>query len=319
MKIAHWMKHENSGLVRTATELAHWEQRLGHEVYIAEPASRELLFGENTGQDIHVVHSQLHHKYWHDPYPKVMIMHGEPLSSVANGISMRAIVDLLPICNAFICMRTDEYDIWKSLNPNTFLIDKGVDLERFRPIRGQESPEKLEGDPAVVYCENWRGERNPLYLCVAMKFVQQVLPKAQLHLFNCQSKPMFDTFKALWSGCKWMNFMRALNGPVSDVNELYNRADIVVSCLNPLYARGVEAFGANKPFICPGYKEHEYPYQCDLNPESIANAIIDCYRNGYNIPDPNEDKVLTPRAWAGRYHDAKKSTEQAITIYEKFL
>ena len=52
---------------------------------------------DNAHIDIHTIHSQINIRTYHDGKPKIMWMHGEPLSSVGNGISMKAIVDLAPI------------------------------------------------------------------------------------------------------------------------------------------------------------------------------------------------------------------------------
>jgi len=83
-----------------------------------------------------------------------------------------------------------------------------------------------------------------------------------------------------------------------------------VSCLYPLYARGIEAFGAGKAFIGPGYKEPDYPWQCELQPESMADAIIRCWE-GY-------DKI-DYRKWAEQHHDVDETVRQSIKIYERYL
>jgi len=308
MKIEHYMKKENSGLVRTTLEIVKYEERLKHEVAIKTPSDNELIYGKNMNPhpDVQSIHSQMPIEAYFRKMPTFMWMHGEPLSSVANGISMKAIVDLAPSCDAFICMRKDEYDIWNSIK-RTYLVPKGIDLEVYKPIKNVE---KLSGAPAILYCENWRGTRNPLYLCVAMEKVWKKYPKARLHLYNIQDKKMLETFKALINHNKWWTFIRSVQGAVKNINELYNKVDIVVSCLHPLYARSIEAFGANKAFISPGYKEHDYPYVCDLEPNSMADAIINCWEN--------YDKVKY-REWAKKHHDAKETAKEAINIYEKYL
>jgi len=73
-----------------------------------------------------------------------MLCHGEPLSSVGNGVSMKAIIDLAPLCDAFICMRKDEWPIWSSIK-RTFVVPKGIDLEVFKPLPGVT--ERLSGEP----------------------------------------------------------------------------------------------------------------------------------------------------------------------------
>lgn len=301
------MKKENSGLARTTLELAKYEERQGHGVCIKQPEEDTPIYGRENGVDIHSIHSQINIKTYHDGKPKVMWMHGEPLSSVGNGISMKAIVDLAPICDAFICMRKEEWIIWNAIK-RTYIVQKGIDLEDYKPLDG--ITEKLSGEPSVLYIENWRGQRNPLYLCLAMQEVHKKYPKARLHLYNLQDKKMQQTFEALYKHNKWWPFLRSMQGPVKDVNLLYNRVDMVVSCLYPLYARGIEAFGAGKPFIGAGYKEEGYPWQCEFSPESMAKTITDCWEN--------YDKV-NYRKWAEEHHDVNETVKQTIEIYKRYL
>ena len=229
-----------------------------------------------------------------------MWMHGEPLSSVGNRVSMKAICDLAPQVEAFLCMRKEEQIIWNAIK-RTYYVPKGIDLEMYKPLAG--ITERLSGNPAVLYVENWRGQRNPLYLCIAMMEVWKKYPDARLHLFNLTDPKMQATFKALSDVGKWWPFLRTMAGPEKDVNLLYNRADIVVSCLYPLYARGIEAFGAGKAFIGPGYKEPGYPWQCELQPESMAQAIIDCHEN--------YDKV-DYRRWAEEFPGGFRKDKTAL-------
>ena len=306
MKIEHYMRKENSGLVRSTLELVKFEEKAGHQVAIKTPSENELIYGQEFDPDVLCIHSQMPIQRYFTGKPTFMWMHGEPLSSVANGISMSAIVDLASNCDAFICMREDEHAIWNSIK-RTYRVPKGIDLEVYKPL---EDVKKLSGEPAILYCENWRGQRNPLYLCVAMQEVWKKYPKARLHLYNIQSKPMLSTFSKLAENNNWSVFLRSMQGPVKDVNELYNKADIVVSCLYPLYARSIEAFGAGKAFISPGYKENDYPYQCDLHPQSMADAIINCWEN--------YDKV-DYRKFAETHHDASVMAKQAVEIYARYL
>ena len=310
MNILHWMKKENSGLARTTLEIVKYEERQGHKVCVKEPTGGMPMYGMMQETDIHCIHSQLGMEAYHDNKPKIMFMHGEPLSSVANGVSMKAIVDLAPIVDAFICMRKDEKSIWDSIK-RTYLVNKGIDLEVYKPLDG--ITEKLSGEPSILYVENWRQQRNPLYLCVAMQEVYKKYPKARLHLYNCNDKRMQETFIALSKNNKWWPFLRSLQGGVDGgehMNLLYNRVDIVVSCLYPLYARSIESFGANKAFIGTGYKEHDYPFTCELSPESIAKTIINCWEN--------YDKI-NYRKWAEEHHDANESARQCVEVYERYI
>jgi glycosyltransferase involved in cell wall biosynthesis len=308
MNIQAWMKRENSGLARTTLELAKYTEMAGHSVCIKEPGDGAVRWGVAKDPDLHTIHSQLNPDAYYDRKPKFMWMHGEPLSSVGNGVSMKAICDLSSKIDAFLCMRKDEWPIWNSIK-RTYLVDKGIDLDFYCPAPGTE---KLEGEPAILYLENWRGSRNPLYLCMAMEKIQQKLPKAKLHLYNCRDPKMKETFQSLIKNNKWWTFIKGLNGPVDikDVNQLYNRADIVVSCLFPLYARSIEAFGAGKAFIGPGYKEHDYPFQCDLSPDSIADTIIRCWENYDQI---------NYREWAILHHNVENTVKQSLDAYGRYL
>ena len=306
MKILHWMKKENSGLARTTLEIAKYEEKQGHTVCIKQPGQDQPIYGIAKDWDVECIHSQIQPSSYHNSKPKLMWMHGEPLSSVGNGISMKAIVDLAPVMDAFICMREEELLTWNSIK-RTYLVQKGIDLDVYKPLGVTE---KLSGEPSVLYLENWRGSRNPLYLCVAMQEVSKKYPNARLHLYNVTTGGMQDTFQALIKNNKWEIFIRSLQGAVNDANMLYNKVDIVVSCLFPLYARSIEALGAGKAFISPGYKEPGYPWGCVLQPESIAAAIIDCWEN--------YDK-LDYRKWAEERHDVAETVRQSVKIYERYL
>ena len=310
MKLAHYMKAEKSGLAFTTLELVAAEQKLGHEVFIKEP-SGGILYGREFDPDIEIIHSQLPINSYGNDKPRVLWCHGEPLSSVGNGVSMRAIIDLAPLCSAFICMRKEEHAYWNTIK-KTYVVQKGIDLTCFRPLSAVEAGQKLSGAPSVLYMEHWRGQRNPLPLVIAMGKVFKKYPDARLHLYNCTDKKMSDTFMALVKEAKLGGYVRSLQGAVNpaEVNGLLNRVDMVCSCLHPLYARSIEAFGAGKPLIAPGYTDPEYPWHCDLDPDSMADAIIRCWedRNAFDY-----------RGWAEKKHDVLEMARQSIEIYKRFI
>ena len=307
MNLTHWMRQENSGLAYTTLELVEEEERQGHAVCVREPSTGAILYGTDAPPDVHLIHSQLHPSAYHDGVPKIMWMHGEPLGSVGNQISMRAIVDLAPLCDAFICMRQEEWSTWNAIR-RTHVVQKGIDLQRFHPL--EPAPPRFTGKPAVLYYENWRGQRNPLTLCLAMREVAQTLPEARLHLYNCPGGKMADTFQRLIDHGRWYTFIGSLKGPERDVNRLLNRGDIIVSCLYPLYARGIEALGAGRAFIGPGYREPEYPYTCELEAHSMAQAIVKCWR---------EYGTFDFRRWAEQRHDVAETIRQAVDVYKRYL
>lgn len=318
------MRSEKSGLAFTTLELVQAEERRGHGVCLREPTDKEGMPGKtlygNPGLpfDVECVHSQMPLTSYFDKRPKFLWMHGEPLSSVGNGVSMKAIVDMAPKVDAFIAMRPEEYSVWNTIK-RTYIVRKGIDLDRFHPVEvaphNEDDPKsKLSGEPAVALVEHWRGQRNPLYLCVAMEKVWRRYPKARLHLFNCTDPKMYQTFRALHQHNKWWTFLRTLTGPVpdGDVNLLYNRADVIVSCLTPLYARSIEAFGAGKAFLCPGYTRKDYPFHCELDPDSMADAICRIWEEGCN-------GKFDFRDWGVKNHNVLDTVAECEEIYKRYL
>lgn len=322
MRIGHWMKKEKSGLAFTTLELVNAEEQQGHSVFLREPSDKAgmpgaLLYGHpDLDCDVECVHSQMPLTSYFQQRPRFLWMHGEPLSSVGNGVSMKAIVDMAPKVDAFIAMRQEEASIWRSIK-RTHVVPKGIDLDRFKPMAvaphdPKDPQSKLDGEPAILYAEHWRGQRNPLVLCVAMEKVWQAFPKAKLHLFNCTDQKMYQTFQALQKHNKWWAFLRTMQGPVADADVplLYNRADIVVSCLYPLYARSIEALGCGKAFLGPGYTNPGYPWHCTLDPDSMAEALIACW---------NDYGRIDYRKWAEQHHDVHETVRQTVDIYERYL
>ena len=305
------MKRENSGLAYTTLDLVKYTERLGHQVAIKEPTGG-IIYGSMHGEpDMHTVHSQLDTNFFFDNKVKAMWMHGEALSSVGNGVSMRAICDLAPKMDFFVCMRRMEWPIWSSIK-RTHLVRKGIDLEKFTPAT--EPVEKLSGSPSVLIYENIRGTRNPLFLCKAMELVQKTLPEARLHIYNIQDKRTLETFQALVKECKWWTFIRSLQGSVEHtaVPALIARADIVVSCLFPYYARSVESLACGKAFISAGYSQEfpDYPWHCEYDPQSMADAIIACWRD-YQRVDYRQRAV--------GLHSAADMAAEALDIYMRYM
>lgn len=309
MHLTSWLRKEKSGLAYTTLELVEATEKLGHPVCIRQPSDGMPIWHPSEETDLHLIHSQLHPHYYSDGKPKIMFMHGEPLSSVGNGISMRAIVDLAPLCDAFICMRKEEWSTWNAIR-RTYCVPKGVDLEKYHPY--DTVTERLSGEPAVLYVESWRGQRNPLYILMAMQQVHKKYPKSRLHLYNCTDKKNYDTFKALIDHCKMGTFVRSLQGPVDDVTMLMARVDIVVSALSPLYARTpLEALACGKAAICHGYNEPGYPWTvAEYSPEAFAETITNCW---------NDYQKINYREWAMAHHDVMNTAKECIAIYEKYV
>lgn len=321
MNITSYMRKERSGLAFTTLELVKAAQDLGHGVCLREPTDAKgfpgpVLYGDpSLTPDVETIHSQMPMTSYFNGVPKFFWCHGEPLSSVGNGISMRAIVDLAPKMEAFIAMRAEEASSWAPIK-KTYVVPKGIDLDRFHPITvpahdPADPTSKLPGAPAVLYAEHWRGSRNPYLICCAMEKVYKRLPEARLHLYNCTDAKMHETFRSLIRYTKWWVFIRSLMGAVPDteINALYNRSDIVVSALYPLYARSIEAFGAGKAFLGPGYTDPAYPFHCTQDPDSIADGICRIWENYSQV---------NYRQWAEQKHDVRETMRQATDIYWRY-
>src|ERR1043165_9373078 len=96
VRIVKQMRQERSGLERTCLEHARYEAKAGHDVAIREPQGR-LLWGQDFEPDVVTIHSQMSPEFYHDKAAKIFLCHGEPLSSVGNGVSFKAILDLAPL------------------------------------------------------------------------------------------------------------------------------------------------------------------------------------------------------------------------------
>jgi hypothetical protein len=302
------MRQERSGLERTCLEHARYEAKAGHDVAIREPQGR-LLWGQDFEPDVVTIHSQMSPEFYHDKAAKIFLCHGEPLSSVGNGVSFKAILDLAPLMDCFICMRRAEYPIWNTIK-RTYVTRKGCDLEAFAPLEGIQ---KLEGEPSILYYENQRSVRNPLYQIVAMTHVWKKLPKARMHIFNINDKRQAETWQTYVKQCKLWPFVRTLAGPVkqAEVRGLLNRADIVVSALYPLSARGIEALACGRAYVSAGYDEPGYPWRVpEYSVEAFAETLIECAENW--------DKI-NYRTWAEEHHDEADATAERLDIYQRYL
>jgi hypothetical protein len=308
VRILKQMRRERSGLERTCLEHARYEELAGHQVAIREPQG-QLLWGQDFEPDVVTIHSQMSPDFYHERVAKIFICHGEPLSSVGNGVSFKAILDLAPVMDCFICMRQAEWPVW-NLIKRTYVTRKGVDLDAFKPFDGIQ---KLEGEPSILYYENQRGTRNPLYPLCAMMQVWKKLPKARFHIYNIQDQKQAETWHTFVKQCKLWPFVRTLSGPVKqgEVCGLLNRADIVVSALYPLSARGIEALACGRAYVSAGYDEPGYPWRvADYSVDAFAETMIACAESW--------DKI-NYRQWAEAHHNEADATAERLTIYERYL
>lgn len=306
MKILHWVKKENSGLFRTVMELAKYEERAGHSISLRTPAEQQTFYGfKDDDFDVHAIHSQIHPHYYKDDKPKLLFLHGEPDYGMMVKISTQAIMDLVPLCDAFIAFNPDEAKIWNSFK-RTYVIPKGVDLETYKPMSVKK---KLKGNPAILYTEHWRTFRHPLHAFVALERVKKKLPGMRFYPFGCP-----DSEHAFWLRIikqnRYVIFTPGIFKRQKNTTGLINMADMIVSTVFPSYGRvSLEALACDKPVI--GYNSNPHAtYTCPpYDPDALAEAIVKCY----------EEKLNGQRAYAEKHLDAKVMADEAIKIFKRFV
>jgi glycosyltransferase involved in cell wall biosynthesis len=306
MKILHWVKKENSGLFRTTIELAKYEEREGHIVALRQPAKNETFYGfRDDDFDIHCVHSQINPHYYKDGKPKLLFLHGEPDYGMLTKVSTQAIMDLIPICDAFIAFNPAEARIWNSFK-RTYVIPKGIDLESYKP---KEATKKLKGTPAILYAEHWRQFRHPLHAFVALERVIKKLPKMRFYPFGCPA-PEKEFWLRIVKSNRYNVFCPGVFQWQKSMPELLSLADIVVSPVFPSYGRvGIEALAMNKPVVA--YKTNPHAnYKCEpYDPDDMAEKILQCW----------EEKPNGQRKYAEKHLSAHNMALEAIGIYKRFI
>jgi len=307
LKIVHWLKKESSGLFRTTVELAKYEERAGHHVSLRTPKEQETFYGfKDSDFDIHCIHSQIHPHYYKDGKPKLLFLHGEPDYGMMAKISTTAIMDLVPIVDAFVSFHPDETRIWSSFK-RTYVIPKGIDLEVYKP--DEKPKKKLKGSPAILYTEHWRTFRHPLHVFVALEKVFKKLPNMRFYPFGCP-----ETEKEFWMRLlkqnRYVHFCPGIFQRQKDIAGLINMADIVVSPVYPSYGRvALEATACNKPTVAYNTNPHA-DYRCEpYNPDDMAAKVLQCW----------EEKKNGQRQYAEKNLDAKAMADSAIELYRRFL
>lgn len=307
MKICHWLKKENSGLFRTTVELAKYEERLGHTISLRAPAQNQAFYGFGDDDfDIHAIHSQINPHYYKDGKPKVLFLHGEPNYGLMTKVSTKAIMDLIPIADAFISFHPDEARVWNTFK-RTYTITKGIDLEKYVPV--EKRTKKLKGSPAIIYCEHWRQFRHPMHVFIALEEVKKKLPGMRFYPFGCP-----DSEKEFWlrivTNNKYNLFTPGVFKWQPDMPNLLSMADIVVSPVFPSYGRvSLEALAMNKPVVAYNSNTHAN-YKCKpYDPDDLAEKILACW----------EEKPNGQRKYAEKNLNAEQMAKDAIKIYKRFL
>jgi len=306
MKILHWLKRENSGLFRTAVELAKYEERLGHLVALRQPAKNETFYGfRDDDFDIHCIHSQINPHYYKDNKPKILFLHGEPDYGMLTKIATKAIMDLIPVVDCFICFNKAETRIWNSFR-RTYTISKGVDLEKYKPMKLKQ---KLRGSPAIIYAEHWRQFRHPLHVFIALEKVYQKLPLMRFYPFGCPPKDK-EFWLQIVRNNRYSIFAPGIFSSQPDINNLLNLGDMIISPVFPSYGRvSLEALACGKSVVAYNTNPHT-DYQCEpYDPDSMAEQILRCW----------EEKKNGQREYAEKYLNVQDTAVEAIKIYKRYI
>ena len=107
---------------------------------LREPTAEEglpgpVLYGNpDLEADVETIHSQMPLTSYHNNKPKALWLHGEPLSSVGNGVSMKAIVDMASRVDCFIAISSEvQRRIARFYGRESVVIYPPVDTARFAP------------------------------------------------------------------------------------------------------------------------------------------------------------------------------------------
>lgn len=306
MKIVHWVKKENSGLFRTAFELANEEEKAGHKISLRTPKEQQLIHGfAGEKFDIHCIHSQLPPIYYKDRRPKILFLHGEPDYGMLYKVSATAIMDLATLVDAFVAFNEKEARLWESFK-RTYVIPKGIDLDSYKPV---VLPKKLDGAPAILYAEHWRNFRHPFHVFVALEKVATKIPGMRFYPFGCPKEEQPFWLRLIRQN-KYNNFCPGVFQQQMNMVGLLNMADIVVSPVFPSYGRvSMEALACGKPVVA--YKTNPHAtYKCEpYDPDDMAEKVIQCW----------EEKRNGQRQYAEANLSAKLMAEKAIEVYRRFL
>ncbi len=290
----------------TTMELAKYEEKLGHQVALREPAKNETFYGfRDDDFDVHCIHSQIHPHYYKDGKPKILFLHGEPDYGMMNKVSINAIMDMVSFIDCMVSFHPDEARMWNSFK-RTHTITKGVDLEKYK---AEDKGKKLRGSPAILYAEHWRTFRHPFHVFVALEKVYKKLPNMRFYPFGCP-----DSEKEFWLRLVRQNrysvFTPGVFSVQESISDLVNLCDILVSPVYPSFGRvSLEAKACNKPVVAYNTNKHA-DYQCEpYNPDDMADKILQCW----------EEKIGGQREYAEKNLDAMDMAIEAIDIYKRYL
>ena len=250
------------------------------------------------------------------PHP-VMFLHAIPFycfmrEAEGKSASMSINYAMLRECEASVCWSEYEAEYYRLLSEKpVHAVTRGVDLEYWRPQKGQE----FKWHPTVVGMDvATRFMKQPFTLLFAAKLAQRRLPRLKLNLLALDQK-----IQAAWDFLvAKLNMEIILENMVfgmwPDPREIYNGADILVSPTQwGLTSRvAAEAMASGCPTILlEGQANKPASAKCFDSPKSMADAVVDLW--GRIEADPKGERRRA-RNLAEDHYDVKQTAGELIEI-----
>lgn len=250
--IAHWANFAplQSGLYETCKELCQFENRTpGVIAGIVEPDNKtggnvDTSVDPNVvtqshdwayrDANIHMVHSSLR-GISHRLEPMIFFIHGSPeaclwdqLDFYDRGFSMTSVLNFIERSDAVITFMKRHKWFWDHYDKTgkIFRVDKGVDLERFKP---QGMKMKLEGEPKILYGEVWRQIKDPFVTFFAMDEYWKMNQKMKFHPWALSDKRRLWENIIAQAGFQKFLGQYLMSGPQKYPEHWYRGGDILIS------------------------------------------------------------------------------------------
>jgi hypothetical protein len=195
LKIAHWVKFNNSGMNNVAATICEAEKKLGIDSFLVNTDDKPSWIKPDAS-DIDVVHTHLSMESIYSDKLVVWVPHGTPevmfqsayeeatiKGSYGHGDGWMLTQFWLKRANAIVTFWPRHAEIWKSLvdrNTSINLVPLGIDREFWKPV---ESNGKFAGEPSIFSAENSYTIKWPYDLFIAWPWIvkHEKLHEAKLH------------------------------------------------------------------------------------------------------------------------------------------
>jgi len=248
---------------------------------------------------------------------KIMFLHAIPFycfmrEGWGKSAGMTTVYGGLRECEASICWSDYEAEFYRLLSEKpVHVVTRGVDLEYWRPKKGQE----FRWHPCVIGMDvAERFMKQPFTLLFAAKLAQRKIPRLKLNLFALEQGT-----QALWTMLvAKLNMEMIVENMViglwPDPLEIYNGADILVSTTQWGLASRVaaEAMACGLPTILlEGQEDKPASMKCLDSPRSMSEAIVNLWERIQ--ANPQEERARARRI-AEENYSVKKTAGEILEI-----